>query len=449
MLEVKEIVCIGAGYVGGLTMSVLANQCHNIKITIVDNDETKLKNWESTPLIIKEPHLDDLVNKCRNINLFFSTDFKTSIEHADLIFLAVETPIKKVGFGAGIVKLQDFIESAVRTIAKFAIKDTIIIEKSDSSPGISRIIQTIFSSNSQAHLQVLSNPDFFDAGTAVADLLNPPRILIGHELTPDGVQAAQILASVYQRWISPEKILTVNLWSSEITKLTENAFLLQRSSSIYTISAICEKTGANVHEVAQAVGLDSRIGDEFLNPSIQFGPSPLQKDVVCLVYIARNLGFNEAAQYWQNVIDIDNWNRERYVKQILHSMFDTLSNKKIAVFGVPSCTIENSLLSMLTAENAQIMIFDPQVSDHQIPQSFDRFENGYDFASDPYECAVDAHALLILTECSVLKTYDYQLIYQSMYKPAFVFDGVNLLDRVSLQQIGFCTYAVGVPSDLN
>lgn len=422
--------------------------------------------WQNGPLPIKEPHLEELVNKTRNVNLFFTTDFKTSIEEADLIFICVGTPTKQIGFGAGKATLVEYVETAARTIGHYAVKSTIVIEKSTVPVGISRSIRIVLNANSNqgASFQILSNPEFSSEGTAIYNLQNPDRILIGHELTPEGIEAARLLSKVYEHWVAPEKILTVNVWSSELSKLTANAFLAQRVSSINCISAICEKTGANVDEVAHAIGLDTRIGDKYLKASVGFGGSWSQKDVLNLVYIAESLGLNQVASYWQGVIKINNWQRERYVRDIVHTLFDTLQNKKIALFGFSykadtGDTRESSAISvtsMLMKENARIYIYDPQVSSDQIVQDLlgadtdltpEIISKKVTILHEPYECVSGAHALLILTEWPIFKEYDYQVIYESMIKPAFVFDGRNILDREKLKKIGFCTHGIGVPPD--
>lgn len=301
-------------------------------------------------------------------------------------------------------------------------------------------------------------------GTAISDLHNPDRILIGHELSPHGEFAASVLSSVYENWVPKEKILTVNVWSSELSKLTANAFLAQRISSINSISAICEKTGADVSEVARAIGLDSRLGSKFLKASVGFGGSCFQKDVLNLVYIAESLGLAAAAHYWQGVIEINNWQRQRFAQDIVHSMFDTLQNKKISVFGFAfkadtGDTRESSAISiidLLLTENAKISIYDPQVSAERMiidllevnpNRTKEELNKKVIIWDDPYKCAEKSHAILILTEWAEFRSYDYSKIYSSMVKPAFLFDGRNLLDRPALKQIGFCTHVIGAPHD--
>lgn len=466
METVKNIVCVGAGYVGGPTMAVIAEKCPHINVTVVDIDERKIKAWQNGPLPIKEPHLEEIVNISRGRNLFFSTDLEKHISEADLIFIAVGTPTKILGVGAGKAALIDYVESAARTIGKYAKHSTIIVEKSTVPVGVSRSIKTVLNSNSSDGIkfQILSNPEFLAEGTAISDLHNPDRILIGHELTPEGEAAAKVLTDVYANWVPREKILTVNVWSSELSKLTANAFLAQRISSINTISAICEKTGANVNEVAHAIGLDTRIGPKFLKASVGFGGSCFQKDVLNLSYIAESLGLSEVSKYWLSVVEMNDWQRRRFVHNVIHTMFDTLQNKKICVYGFAfkadtGDTRESSaiaVIDMLLAENAKVAIYDPQVLHEQMifdlkeinpantQARLDKLVTIYD---DPYECAKESHAILIMTEWKEFITYDYKRIYDSMWKPAFVFDGRNILDRDMLRKIGYCTHGIGVSPD--
>lgn len=467
MSIVKSICCVGAGYVGGPTMAVIAEKCPRINVTVADIDARKIAAWQSGPLPIKEPKLEDIVNKVRNKNLFFTTDLEKSISQAELVFIAVGTPTKSVGLGAGKTALIDYVESAARTIGKCAKKNTIIVEKSTVPVGVSRSIKQVVNSNSSCGLkfQILSNPEFLAEGSAIDDLHQPDRILIGHEQTPEGEAAAEALISVYASWVPREKILTVNVWSSELSKLTANAFLAQRISSINSISAICEKTGANIDEIAKAIGLDSRIGSKFLKASVGFGGSCFQKDVLNLSYIAESLGLKEVSDYWMSVVEMNDLQRRRFVADIVHTMFDTLQNKKICVFGFAfkantGDTRESSAIAvctMLLRENANVAVYDPQVIPDQIKLELSEYspdntpaklEKNLHIFNDPYECAKDSHALVILTEWDEFKTYDYQKIYNSMSKPAFLFDGRNLLDRLALRGIGFCTHGIGVTPDL-
>ena len=463
---VSHIVCVGAGYVGGPTMAVIAKKWPEVKVTVVDVDARKIKQWQEGPLPIVEPGIDELVSESRDKNMFFSTDLEAAISTADMIFIAVGTPTKSVGFGAGRAALVEYVEAAARTISKYAQGHTIIVEKSTVPVGVSRSIRTVISTNGRegATFQILSNPEFLAEGTAIHDLMEPDRILIGHELCPEGEAAAEVLKSLYARWVPLEKILTVNVWSSELSKLSANAFLAQRISSINAISAICEKTGADVNEIAHAIGMDSRIGPKFLQASVGFGGSCFQKDILNLVYIAESLGLQEVADYWQQVIKMNDYQRERFVKDIVKSLFDTLQHKRIAVFGFAfkahtGDTRESSSISvvnMLINENAYVTIYDPKVSEEQMfhdlheinpSNSMDRLHQQVTVYKDPYECAEGAHALLIMTDWPEFRDYDHKRIYDSMSKPAFLFDGRNYLDREKLRKIGFCTHGIGVTPD--
>ena len=466
MTTIKKITCVGAGYVGGPTMAVIAEKCPHIITTVADIDERKIKMWQNGPLPIKEPHLEEIVDKVRGKNLFFTTDLKKSIEEADLIFIAVGTPTKHLGLGAGKAALIDYVESAARTIGMYAKHSTIVVEKSTVPVGVSRSIKTVLNANSKNGLkfQILSNPEFLAEGTAINDLHNPDRILIGHELTEDGKKAAEVLSDVYANWVPREKILTVNVWSSELSKLTANAFLAQRISSINSISAICEKTGADVNEVAHAIGMDTRIGSKFLKASVGFGGSCFQKDVLNLQYIAETLGLHDVAKYWGSVVSMNEFQRKRFVYDVVHSMFDTLQNKKLCCLGFAfkadtGDTRESSAISVinyLLQENAQIAIYDPKVSDEQIifdlmeinpDNTKERIEKFVKIYHDPYEAADKSHAILILTEWKEFIDYDYKKIYDNMWKPAFIFDGRNILDRQKLREIGYCTHGIGVKPD--
>jgi len=466
MSNIKRITCVGAGYVGGPTMAVIAEKCPHIITTVVDIDEKKIEMWKNGPLPIKEPHLEEVVNKVRGKNLFFTTDLKKSIEEADLIFIAVGTPTKNLGLGAGKAALIDYVESAARSIGMYAKHSTIIVEKSTVPVGVSRSIKTVLNANSTFGLkfQILSNPEFLAEGTAINDLHYPDRILIGHELSEEGEKAAEVLKELYANWVPKEKILLVNVWSSELSKLTANAFLAQRISSINSISAICEKTGADINEVAKAIGMDTRIGPKFLKASVGFGGSCFQKDVLNLQYIAESLGLHEVAEYWGSVVSMNEFQRKRFVYNVVHTMFDTLQNKKICVFGFAfkantGDTRESSAISVvnyLMQENALIAIYDPMVADEQImydiseinPENTkERIDKHIKIYHDPYEAADKSHAILIITEWEEFIHYDYKKIYDNMSKPAFVFDGRNILDRQKLREIGFCTHGIGVKPD--
>ena len=504
----KNIVCIGGGYVGGPTMAVMAQKCPDFRITVIDSDPLKIEAWNSSTLPVHEPNLEDIIKEVRGKNLTFTTSLQP-LEDADIIFIAVNTPIKKSGEGAGKAILVNYVEKVARDIGRIAKKPAIVVEKTTVPVGVSRSIRTVLNSNSDHALdfQIIANPDFFSEGAAVQGLLNPDRVLIGHMDSPEGLKAAQVIKDIYKRWVPEERILYSDVWSAELSKLTVSAFLAQRISSINSISTLCEKTGADVNEVARALGADSRIGPHFLQASVGFGGSSLKKDVLTLVYIAQTLGLEEVANYWEAVIAMNDYQIERFSRNIIHTLFDTLLNKKIAVFGfsfksqtndtreAPSITVCRSLLE----EGAYLNIYDPVVSKSQIlsdiQQSYDDINNPLShstslnnikelrtvphststnsftnenthtntqalterrnryedhitvFTNDPYEATIDTHAIIVLNDTSIFTTLDYQQIYNSMQKPAFIFDGRNILDRSMLRKIGFCTHGVGVEPD--
>lgn len=466
MSKVTRIVCVGAGYVGGPTMAVIAEKCPEIEVTVVDVDENKIKAWQNSPIPIKEPKLEEIVAAQRTKNLHFSTDIPNAIANADLVFISVGTPTKMVGAGAGKAALIDFVESAARTIGKYAKHNTIVVEKSTVPVGVSRSIRTVLNANSTSGIkfQILSNPEFLAEGTAIDDLHDPDRILIGHEKTPDGAAAAEVLVSVYAHWVPRERILLTNVWSSELSKLAANAFLSQRISSINAISAICERTGADVNEVARACGADVRIGSKFLRASVGFGGSCFQKDVLNLVYIAESLGLNEVARYWQSVVDMNDFQRQRFARDIVHTMFDTLLNKPLTIYGFAfkadtGDTRESSAIAVcdyLLDEGALLNIYDPKVTIEQMYAELMALNPNHTEQSlrknirvfnDPYDAAKGSHAIVVLTEWPEFTTYNYESIYKTMMKPAFVFDGRNILDRDALRKIGYCTHGIGVSPD--
>ncbi len=450
-INVTHICCIGAGYVGGPTMAVLAKKCPHLKITLVDANPEKIDAWNSDDLErlpVYEPGLKEIVAETRGRNLFFSKDIAAGIEEAQMIFISVNTPTKSYGKGKGMAADLKFIEACARQIAEVATSDKIVVEKSTIPVRTASSIQHILKySGTGPKFSVLSNPEFLSEGTAINDLLDPDRVLIGGE-NPDAVAA---LRNIYERWVSPERILTTNLWSSELSKLTANAFLAQRVSSINAISELCEATGANVDEVARAVGMDSRIGPKFLNASVGFGGSCFQKDILNLVYIARSYNLDAVADYWEQVVVLNNHQKDRFADKIVKSLFDTVSGKKIAFFGwafkkdtndsreSPAIHVANALL----LEEARLSVYDPRVSQERIFSDIDQPEAVLEVASDPYTAAKDAYAIAILTEWDEIRSYDWQRIYNSMKKPAFVFDGRRLLDKKTMATLGFTYYSIG------
>ena len=433
----------------------------SLKVTVVDLSQPRIDAWNSDTLPIYEPGLSDIVKQVRGKNLFFSTDSNSAIIEADLIFISVNTPTKTFGVGKGRAPDLKYVESAARKIAEIATRATIIVEKSTVPVKAADSIKKIFSYCSPTiPFQVLSNPEFLAEGTAIRDLLNPDRVLIGGEESEAGRKAIEKLSLIYQHWVPKEKLITTNTWSSELSKLAANAFLAQRISSINAISAVCEATGADVEEVAHAVGRDSRIGSKFLKASIGFGGSCFQKDVLNLVYLCEALNLPEVGEYWHQVIAMNDYQRSRFAKLIVNRLFQTVTGKRIAIFGFAfkkntGDTRESSsiyIVKHLSDEEAHLIIYDPQVTREQIimdltapsiMSSPDRFEKLVTISKDPYEAVRDAHALVICTEWDEFATLDYQRIYEVMEKPAFVFDGRLILDHQKLMKIGFQVEVIG------
>ncbi len=454
---IMNICCIGAGYVGGPTMAMIALKCPDITVTVVDMNAARIAAWNSGTLPIFEPGLDDVVNQARGKNLFFSTDVAGQIKKADIIFVAVNTPTKTYGVGAGRAADLRFIESVARTIAEHAESGKIIVEKSTIPVKTADAIKTILASNTKGlKFSVLSNPEFLAEGTAVKDLLNPDRVLIGGERTPEGEKAMETLVSVYARWISRDRIITTNLWSSELSKLVANAFLAQRISSINSISALCEATGADVDEVANAIGKDSRIGSKFLKSSVGFGGSCFQKDILNLTYLCESFGLPEVAAYWTQVVSMNDWQKSRFSGRIVRELFNTVSDKKIAVLGFAfkkdtNDTRESAAINVcrdLLAERAHVSVYDPKVPAHEIKT--DTLGKGvenplFTVAKDAYEACAGAHAIAIVTEWDEFKKLDYAKIFAGMPKPAFLFDGRNVTDLAALRKIGFRASGIGKP----
>jgi UDPglucose 6-dehydrogenase len=450
-----KICCIGAGYVGGPTMAVIALKAPDIQVTVVDMNATRIAAWNSDTLPIYEPGLDDVVREARGRNLFFSTDVKGAIAAADIIFVSVNTPTKTYGVGAGRAADMKYIELVARTIAEVATTSKIIVEKSTIPVKTASTIQQILAANaSGATFQVLSNPEFLAEGTAIKDLFNPDRVLIGGERTPEGDKAVATLASVYARWVPTERILTTNLWSSELSKLVANAFLAQRISSINSISALCEATGADVDEVANAIGKDSRIGPKFLKASVGFGGSCFQKDILNLVYLCENFGLPEVAAYWNQVVQMNDYQKQRFSGKIVKALFNTVADKRIAVLGFAfkkdtNDTRESAAINVvrdLLAEQANVVVYDPKVPAAEIVT--DVLGKGASntklvVAADIYEAVNGAHAIAVVTEWDAFKTLDYARIFGGMQKPAFIFDGRNILDLDALRKIGFQAYGIG------
>jgi UDPglucose 6-dehydrogenase len=462
-MKITNICCIGAGYVGGPTMAVIAQKCPNIKVTVVDTNENRINAWNSKneeELPIYEPGLAAVVKEAIGRNLFFSTNVEQAIDEAEMIFISVNTPTKTYGAGKGMAADLKYIELCARQIAKVAKTDKIVVEKSTLPVRTASAIKEILTNTGNGvRYQILSNPEFLAEGTAVVDLFNPDRVLIGGDTTPEGQNAIQSLVDVYSNWVPKDRILTTNIWSSELSKLTANAFLAQRVSSINAISELCEKTGADVNEVAKAIGMDSRIGPKFLKASVGFGGSCFQKDILNLVYIAKSFGLNEVADYWEQVIIMNDHQKRRFSKNIVSTLYNTISGKKIAFFGWAfkkdtNDTRESAAIYVaddLINEQASISVFDPKVSHEQILFDLNYIESRtqaqnakYIISNDnAYEACKNAHAIAVLTEWDEFKEYDWQKIYDSMLKPAFVFDGRNVLNADELRKIGFEYQAIG------
>ena len=449
-----KVCCIGAGYVGGPTMAVIAQKCPHIEVTVVDINEDRIAEWNSDQLPVYEPGLDAVVQECRGKNLFFSTDVDKAILESEMIFLAVNTPTKTYGIGAGRAADLRYVENCARQIAKVAQGDKIVVEKSTLPVRTAESIKHILTANAKGrNFQILSNPEFLAEGTAIQDLESPDRVLIGGDPTKEGQDAVAQLVSIYENWVPREKIITTNVWSSELSKLTANAFLAQRISSINAISALCEATGANVDEVAHAIGTDERIGPKFLKASVGFGGSCFKKDILNLAYMCEHFGLQEVADYWNSVIEMNDYQKKRFSANVLSHLFNTVSHKKIALFGFAfkkdtNDTRESAAISIasdLLAETANVVIFDPKVSEAQIRKDLGVAEDNEKvcIAKDPYEAAEEADAILVLTEWDMFKTLDFTKIYNNMRKPAFIYDGRNILDIEALRQIGFDAQSIG------
>lgn len=457
--QIKKICCIGAGYVGGPTMSVIAKQCPDIQITLVDVNAARITAWNDDNLDnlpVYEPGLAEIIGECRNRNLFFSTDIDKAIDEADMIFISVNTPTKNYGRGKGMAADLKYIELCARQIAHVAKNDKIVVEKSTLPVRTAAALKSILdNTGTGVNFHILSNPEFLAEGTAIKDLLEPDRVLIGGE-NKDAIQA---LVDIYARWVDRDKILTTNLWSSELSKLTANAFLAQRVSSINSISELCEKTGANVDEVAKAIGMDSRIGPKFLKASVGFGGSCFQKDILNLVYIARSYNLHKVADYWEQVIIMNDHQKHRFADNIIQTLFNTVNGKKIAILGWAfkkdtNDTRESASIYVadyLLNELANISVYDPKVPAEKVFIDLDNLNSRpseenrtlVTVEKDPYLACKDAHAIAILTEWDEFKDYDWKRIKEHMMKPAFIFDGRKLLNRKEMEALGFIYYAIG------
>jgi len=447
----KKILCIGAGYVGGPTMAMIAKKCPQYQVKIVDINAARIDAWNSDNLPVYEPGLKEIVESVRGKNLFFGTDMDASIEEADIIFVSVNTPTKTFGIGAGKASDLQYIEKTARNILTASDKGKIVVEKSTLPVRTAESMERILNgSDRELHFDIVSNPEFLAEGTAIADLENPDRVLIGGHQSKEGLAAVEEIVEIYANWVPREKIITTNLWSSELSKLTANAFLAQRISSINSLSALCEKTGANIDEIANAIGKDTRIGAKFLKASIGFGGSCFKKDILNLVYLCEHYGLPEVAAYWESIIKINEWQTTRSVKRVLRSLFNTITGKKIAVFGFAFKANTND-----TRESpAHLVVREllderaiPIITDYKaLPEAKRNLSDVLDkiqFTEDPYEAAKDSHAILLCTEWPQYAALDWQKIYASMSKPALVFDGRNILNGEELKKIGFDFIGIG------
>ncbi len=450
----QNLLCIGAGYVGGPTMAMIAHKCPQYQVTLVDINQQRIDEWNSDRLPIYEPGLDKIVKAARGKNLFFSTDIENSIRKADIIFVSVNTPTKTFGVGAGMAADLQYWEKTARQILECSESSKIVVEKSTLPVRTALAMERILNSNDKGlHFDVLSNPEFLAEGTAINDLLSPDRVLVGSRLTDSGIAARQQVVDIYANWVPMEKILTSDVWSSELSKLVSNVFLSQRISTINAISAICEKTEADVNNVARAVGMDHRIGANYLNASIGFGGSCFKKDILNLVYISKSYGLDEVADYLHSVVKMNDYQKERFVENMLYAMFNTLAGKRICLFGFafkadtgdtresPAIYIARRLLE----EQADLVITDPKALRNARNDLSGTGKDRVTYVRDPYEAAAGCHAIAVLTEWDMYKSLDYQKIFEKMIKPAFIFDGRNIIDHQLCYDIGFNIYPIGKP----
>jgi UDPglucose 6-dehydrogenase len=449
----KKILCIGAGYVGGPTMAIIAHKCPQYKVTIVDINPTRIDQWNSEELPIYEPGLKKVVTATRGKNLFFSTEIEKGIKESDIIFVSVNTPTKTFGAGAGMAADLQYWEKTARQILQHSESNKIIVEKSTLPVKTALAMERILTSGENSvQFDVLSNPEFLAEGTAIKDLEDPDRVLIGSRETPAGLKARDELVEIYANWVPKEQILTSNIWSSELSKLVSNAFLAQKISSINAISALCEKAEADVTEVALAVGMDSRLGSKFLNASVGFGGSCFKKDILNLVYLCRHYGLEDIARYWQGVVEINDYQKERFVMNMMNAMFNTLAGKKICLFGFAfkantGDTRESPAIFIserLVEEKAELTITDPQALDNA-RTDLEGVEGNISYIEDPYEASNGCDAIAVMTEWDIYPQLDFEKIFHSMVKPAFIFDGRNILDHNKLFEIGFNIFPIGKP----
>tara|TARA_B100002051_G_scaffold239299_1_gene242436 strand:+ start:573 stop:1958 length:1386 start_codon:yes stop_codon:yes gene_type:complete len=459
-MKIKNICCIGAGYVGGPTMSIIAQKNPHIIVNVVDMNVDKIKAWNSKNLKnlpVYEPGLSKVVKETRGRNLFFSTDVNKHIEQSDMIFISVNTPTKVSGKGKGYAADLKYVEACAKQIAEVSKSNKIIVEKSTVPVRTSEKIKEILMSNNiDVDFQILSNPEFLAEGTAMRDLEIPDRVLIGGDNTIEGKRAINSLVEIYSSWVPKENILTTNLWSSELSKLTANAFLAQRISSINSLSELCEVTGADIEEVSKAIGMDSRIGSSFLKTSVGFGGSCFQKDILNLVYIARSEGLDKVADYWEQILIINQHQRDRFSIKIINIIRKENLKLKVLLLGwafkkdtndtreSAAIYVANNLLN----NNIKIDVFDPKVAEHQINFDLSNVNPNYEkssvkFIEEPFLNISEYNIIAIMTEWDEFKAFDWKIIYKKIKKPAFIFDGRNILNSKNIKKIGFNYIGLG------
>ena len=461
---IKNICCLGAGYVGGPTMAVIADKCPDINVTVLDINQERIDQWNNPDLEklpVYEPGLKDVIDRVRGKNLFFSTQIEAIVADSEMIFISVNTPTKTKGFGAGYASDLKWVEASARQVAKYARNHTIVIEKSTLPVKTAQVIKDILHNSSgknfnQSTFSILSNPEFLAEGTAINDLNNPDRVLIGG----DDFNSINVLKNIYKNWVPENKIISTNLWSSELSKLTANAFLAQRISSINSISAICEATGAEISEVSIAVGCDKRIGSKFLEAGPGFGGSCFKKDILNLVYLSKHYGLNEVAEYWEQIIKINNWQKKRISRLIVEKLYGTVSLKKIVILGFAFKSNTNDtrdspaieIVKDLIENGAEIIISDPKVKTSQIERDLKMVENykeinseyGFWHFSEDIYCAVeDADAIVLLTEWQEYKDLDWQKIENSMRSPSWVFDARSIARVDQIKKTGLNVWSIG------
>jgi len=446
-MKINNICCIGAGYVGGPTMAVIASKCPDINITLVDTNPERINLWNGNldSLPIFEPGLREIIEEVRGKNLFFSTDIDKSIINSEIIFIAVNTPTLTEGPGAGFGANLNYIKECARRIALVSKSDKIVVEKSTVPIKTAETIKKIFDSqNKDYHFEILSNPEFLAEGTAIQDLFKSDRVLIGGDDTESGQNAVKSLVEIYSNWIPKEKILTTNVWSSELSKLASNAMLAQRISSINSLSALCEKTGANIDELSTAIGMDHRIGPKFLKASAGFGGSCFQKDILNLVYLCKFYRLDEEAEYWHQVVKINDNQKKRFAQKVIDHFDGNLTGEKIAILGWAfkantndsreSASIKVS--EILYKTGASITIYDPMVQERTIVNDIEglwdteidlnyRRINIVEKLSETYEC----DSFVILTEWDKFKLIDVE-------ESKIIFDGRNINQNKNKISIG-------------